>query len=98
MFTAEVVVLAMSYIYAGEREYGLGLARRLWENLVCRQRHPWDLPCMVHGDTGERQTGTDYYQAMMLWALPAALEGVDLAKACAPGSFVDRVVRAGNPT
>ena len=32
---------------------------------------------------------------MMLWALPAVLEGVDLAGFCAPGSLVDRVIKAG---
>ena len=29
-------------------------------------------------DTGERTDGNDYYQDMMLWALPAALAGKDL--------------------
>ena len=95
MFSAEVVVLAMTYIQSGQKEFGLDLARRHWENLVCRQRHPWDLPNAVRGDTGERTIGTDYYQAMMLWALPAALEGVDLAKACAPNSLVDQIIKAG---
>jgi uncharacterized protein (DUF608 family) len=96
MVPAEVLLLAMNYILSGQKEYGLDLAHRHWKNLVCRQRHAWDMPNMVRGDTGERTIGTDYYQAMMLWALPAALEGVDLAKFCAPGSLVDRVIKAGN--
>jgi hypothetical protein len=54
------------------------------------------MPNMVRGDTGERHIGTDYYQVMMLWALPAILEGADLAKFCAEGSLVDRVIKAGN--
>ena len=95
MFTAEVVVLAMTYIQSGQKAEGLDLARRHWENLVCRQRHPWDLPNSVLGDTGERAIGTDYYQAMMLWALPAVLEGADLARAGAPDSLVDRIIKAG---
>ena len=95
MFTPEVVVLGMTYIYAGQKEFGLELVRRHWENLVCRQRHPWDMPNLVRGDTGERTFGTDYYQDMMLWALPAALEGKDLKAACAEGSLVDRVIRGG---
>ncbi len=66
MFCAELLVLAMTYIYAGEREFGLDLARRHWENLVCRQRHAWDMPNAIRGDTGERLFGTDYYQVMML--------------------------------
>ena len=32
---------------------------------------------------------------MMLWALPAAIERQSLAKACASGSLIDRVIRAG---
>jgi hypothetical protein len=86
---------AMTYILNGEREYGLDLARRHWENQVCHQRHAWDMPNMVRGDTGEGTIGTDYYPVMMLWALPAALEGVNLAQFCAPGSLVDRVIQAG---
>jgi uncharacterized protein (DUF608 family) len=95
MFPPELLVLAMTYIYSGEREFGADLARRHWENLVLRQGHPWDLPNIVRGDTGERVFGTDYYQDMMLWAMPAALSGIDLAASCAPGSLVDRIIAAG---
>ena len=70
MFAAELLVLAMTYIYAGENEFGLDPARRFWANLALRQRHPWDLPNNVCGDTGARVDGTDYYQGMMLWAMP----------------------------
>ncbi len=96
MVVAEVLLLAMIYIQNGEREYGLELARRHWENLVCRQRHAWDMPNMVRGDTGERHIGTDYYQVMILWALPIVLEGQNLTNAYGPGSLVDRVIKAGN--
>jgi len=43
MFSAELLILAMTYMYAGQREFGLELTRKHWENLVCRQRHAWDL-------------------------------------------------------
>jgi hypothetical protein len=33
MFTAEVVVLGMTYIYAGKKDLGLDLIRRHWANL-----------------------------------------------------------------
>lgn len=36
-------------------------------------------------------------QSMMLWALPAALAGTDIRGRCAPGTLVERVVRAGRP-
>ncbi|MES1227792.1 MAG: hypothetical protein ABUL72_03920, partial [Armatimonadota bacterium] len=95
MFPAEVLVLAMTYIYAGETEFGIDLARRHWENIVCRQGQGWDMPNIVRGDTGERVYGTDYYQSMMLWALPAALAGQDIHAGTAKGSLVDRILEAG---
>jgi len=98
MFPPELLVLAMTYIYAGERAFGLDLARRHWENLVLRQGHPWDLPNIVRGDTGTRVFGTDYYQNMMLWAMPAALSGSDLAASCGPDSLVGRIMDAGTAT
>jgi hypothetical protein len=94
MFPAEVVVLAMTYIYAGQIGTGLDLARRHWETIVCEHGHPWDMPNIVRGDTGGRVYGTDYYQSMMLWALPAALANTDLKGLCKEGSLVDRVIKA----
>lgn len=54
----------MTYMYAGEREFGLDLARRCWENLVCRRGYTWDLPNIISGreDDGARQFGADDYQ------------------------------------
>ena len=97
MFPPEVVLLGMNYIYAGDREFGLDLIRRHWENLVLRQGHGWDLPNIVHGDSGKRAFGTDYYQNMILWALPAAMENQDLRGYTAKGGLIDRVIEAGNP-
>lgn len=96
MFTPEVVVLGMTYIYAGLKDAGLDLIRRHWANLFFDQKHPWDAPNLVRGDTGERIFGTDYYQAMMLWALPAALSGMDLRQFCASGGLVDRIIQAAS--
>jgi uncharacterized protein (DUF608 family) len=94
MFSAELLLLAMVYIYSGEKDFGLELARKHWEMLVIKHRHPWDMPNLVDGDTGERNIGTDYYQTMMLWALPAALEGQDLTRYCAAGGLLDRIICA----
>ena len=49
---------------------------------------------MLRGDTGVELFGSHYDQNMMLWALPAALEGKDISGACAPGGLVDRVIKA----
>jgi hypothetical protein len=95
MFPPELVVLAMTYLYAGERDFGLELCRKHWETLCLKQGHIWDLPNIVRGDTGQRVFGTDYYQNMMLWAMPAAIAGQDIRASTAPGSLIERVIRAG---
>jgi uncharacterized protein (DUF608 family) len=96
MFPPELLVLAMTYMYTGEKAYGLKLARRHWETLCLNQRHIWDLPNIVNGATGKRVFGTDYYQNMMLWALPAALSDQDIRGFCAPGGLVERMMNQAN--
>jgi len=95
-FPPEALMLAMTYMYNGQREFGIELARKVWHNLVCLQGYTWDMPNIMRGDvdTGERTYGNDYYQDMMLWSLPAAIEGKDLSSAVKPGGLVYRVVRA----
>jgi len=95
-FPPEALMLAMTYIYAGKRQLGLDIARRVWHNIVCRHGYTWDMPNIMRGDedTGERTFGNDYYQDMMLWSLPAALSGDDFSGPCAPGGIVTRVIRA----
>jgi len=95
-FPPEALMLAMTYMYNGEREFGIELARKVWHNLVCVQGYTWDLPNIMRGDvdTGERTFGNDYYQDMMLWSLPAALAGEDLSAPVKPGGLVDRVLCA----
>jgi hypothetical protein len=57
-------MLAMNYMYEGQREFGLELARKVWHNLVCTRGYTWDMPNIMRGDvdTGERTYGNDYYQ------------------------------------
>jgi uncharacterized protein (DUF608 family) len=95
-FPPELLMLAMTYMYNGQKEFGLELARKAWQNIICRQGYTWDLPNIMRGDvdTGERTFGNDYYQDMMLWSLPAALEGRDVGAPCKPGGLVARVLRA----
>ena len=38
--------------------------------------------------------GTDYSQNMMLWTLPAAIEGGNLKSSVRPGGLADRVIKA----
>jgi uncharacterized protein (DUF608 family) len=97
MFTSELLLLACTFMYAGQKEFGLELARRYWTNFVLKQRHTWDLPNMVEGQTGRRHFGTDYYQNMLLWVLPQVMEGGDLKGSVAAGGLAQRVMKAGRP-
>jgi uncharacterized protein (DUF608 family) len=95
-FPPEPLMLAMTYMYEGQRDFGIELARRCWENIVCKWRYTWDMPNIMRGDadTGERVYGHDYYQDMMLWALPAAIESKDLSGPLRRGGLVARIIRA----
>jgi uncharacterized protein (DUF608 family) len=95
-FPPEALMLAMNYLYAGQREFGLELARKVWHNLVCLQGYTWDLPNIMRGDadTGERTYGNDYYQDLMLWSLPAAIAGKDFGAPMQPGGLVARLLKA----
>jgi uncharacterized protein (DUF608 family) len=95
-FPPEALMLAMTYMYNGEPEFGIELARRVWHNLVCLQGYTWDMPNIMRGDldTGERVLGNDYYQDMMLWSLPAAIANRDLSDPAKPGGFVARIIQA----
>jgi uncharacterized protein (DUF608 family) len=93
-FVAEQLMLAMTYMYAGEVEFGLEQARRCMHNLV-QKGYTWNQPCIIEAATGERISGYDYYQNMMLWSLPAAIEGTNLQGPCSPGHLVDLIIKAG---
>ncbi len=86
----------MTYIYEGEKETGLEILRKNLHNVVIKHHHLWDLPVMFRCDTGERTFGTDYYQNLILWAVPAALEGQDLTELSKADGLVDRILKAGS--
>ncbi len=95
-FPPEALMLAMTYMYRGNVDLGLELARKTWHNIVCNRGYTWDMPNIIRGDvdTGERTFGNDYYQDMMLWSLPAAVMGQDFGAPVKQGGLVDRVIRA----
>jgi len=86
----------MTYLYGGQREFGLELLERCQGNLM-RWGYLWDAPNTFRGDmdTGQRAFGADYYQNMMLWCVPAALTSSDLSVPLQPGGLVARMIAAG---
>jgi uncharacterized protein (DUF608 family) len=97
MFVAEQLMLAMTYIYAGEKNIGLEEAHRCIHNLMVKG-YTWNQPCIVQAKTGERINGYDYYQNMMLWSMPAALLGKDLRSPCISNGLIDLILRAAART
>jgi uncharacterized protein (DUF608 family) len=96
-FPPEAMMLAMNYMYEGQKDFGMDLLHRTMKNIVCKWGYTWDAPNIMRGDkdTGERTFGSDYYQDMMLWAVPAAMAGQDLTGPSKPGGLVSRVIAAG---
>ncbi len=96
-FPPELYMLAMTYMYGGQQDFGLELLHKCMYNIVCRWGYTWDMPNTVRGDadTGQQAFGADYYQNMMLWGAPAAVAGSDLTGPCQSGGLVDRVIQAG---
>jgi hypothetical protein len=56
--------------------------------------YTWDQPNVFRGDTGEKTLGSQLLQSMLLWIVPAAAQGKDVAGFCAPGGLVDRMIWA----
>lgn len=94
IFPGENLVVAMTMMYAGDRLLGMEVAHRVVENMILRQRAAWDLPNRVDPADGKVTYGTDFYQQMILWGLPMALEGQTLQEFTAPGGLADRILRA----
>ncbi|MDO8335602.1 MAG: GH116 family glycosyl hydrolase, partial [Candidatus Saccharibacteria bacterium] len=96
-FNAELLMLTMNYMYEGQRDFGLNLARNCMESIVCKHLYTWDMPNMIRGDTGKVTFGKDYYQMLMLWSLPAAINKEDMAGPTQKGGLVNKMIRAANP-
>ena len=95
-FPPELMMLAMTFMYEGERDFGMELLRDCMENIVCQWGYTWDAPNTVRGDmdTGQRHFGGDYYQNMMLWFVPAAMANENMVGPVRSGGLVDRIRQA----
>jgi uncharacterized protein (DUF608 family) len=95
----QVTQTAVTFIQAGQRDFGIELLRRQYENIAHRWGYMWDGPnaCSSTGDNGERSAGWDYYFNWVVWTAPAALAGQDVAAFCRPGGLGHKVIQAGKP-
>ena len=62
-FPPELFMLAMTFMYEGQRAFGLDLLYKCLHNIVCRWGYTWDAPNIMRGDadTGQRVFGADYW-------------------------------------
>jgi len=86
-------MLAMTYMYKGQLDTGMGLAERTVGEILKRGWY-WDWPVCIDGE-GHERIGADYYQNLMLWAVPAAAAGQDITGPCGEGGLVEKVIAAG---
>lgn len=93
-YSALGFMLGMTYMYDGERAFGEDLLRRAMDYVVLRNGNTWDFPLLWQVDTGYRVYGSDYYQNMILWSVPAVMANQDLAGPCKHDGMVSRVLEA----
>lgn len=91
IFTGECLCLAATFMYEGKRSLGEEIARRLMSAIVLQDGAGWELPNVLDSH-GRVLHGDDFYQMMILWALPLAMEGQDIASVCTPQGLVGRVL------
>lgn len=59
-----------------------------------RHPSPWNQHCLISGRDGAPSWGSDYYSNLVIWALPMALAGQDIAAFAASGGLLDRLLTA----
>ena len=55
----------------------LKTAYLLWDNVIRRQKSPWNQPDMIDSKTGRFIFGDAYYRNMAIWSIPIALASRD---------------------
>jgi uncharacterized protein (DUF608 family) len=91
-----IYFMAMTYMYEGQKEFGLELLRKNLEIYACRNAYSWDGVNVAsgNGDDGKRSYGYEYGQNMGLWGVIAALQGQDVAEPVKPQGLVTRIIQA----
>ena len=88
-----VLMLGMTYMYHGQEKKGLEVCYRALDNMIRRQSAGWDWG-IVYNPSRPYESGSDYYQDMVIWSLPAALARQDITGPTKPGGLVDRMIKA----
>jgi len=95
IFIGEGLCSAMTFMYYGQIEVGMEIARRLYDAIAVLHRTPWNQYCLVSADDGHPIWGQDYYSDMIFWAIPMARKGLDITSFVAEGGLVDQILKTG---
>jgi len=93
----QVIFNAMTFMYEGQKDFGLELLRKNLHLSYCDWGYTWDgtCSCSAGGDTGEVNYGWDYWFNWCIWTAPAALLNKDVTALSQPGGLVHSVLLAG---
>jgi len=93
----QVIWNALTFIYEGQKEFGLELLRMNLEISYLVWGYTWDGTncCSAGGDTGEVNYGWDYWFNWSIWNAPAALLNKDITALSQPGGLVHKILEAG---
>ena len=72
IFVGENLCAAMTFIYLGEKNLGMEIAKRIYE-AVAFKYSCWNQHCLINAKDGSPVWGSDYYSNMVIWALPVVL-------------------------
>jgi len=97
IFPSLNALLAALYAYRGNREAAEEIVEQMLRNLVLDHPLAWDYPQGFFAQDGAIPRGSDSFWGLSVWAVPPALYGQDIGEFCAPGGFVDRILRAASP-
>jgi len=92
VFVGENLCAAMTFLYHGQTETGLEIAKRIYEAIALKTRSPWNQRCLISSETGLPVWGDDYYSNLVIWAAPMALAGEDVRRFSRPGGLVARMI------
>jgi uncharacterized protein (DUF608 family) len=93
----QVIFNAITFMYEGQKDFGLELLRKNLHLSYCDWGYTWDgtCSCSAGGDTGEVNYGWDYWFNWSIWTAPAALLSKDITALSQPGGLVHRMLEAG---
>ena len=91
---SENLAVALTLIYDGQEQWGMEIARRLMDCVVIQQKSPWNINLFIDATDGSAVFMPFHYQAMILWALPLAINRQGIGEFCAAGGLVDRIIKA----